>query len=138
MDGLKQEAVFFLVSLCTGIGLLFLYDFLRIFRCVIPHKKWAIFWEDYIFWLLAGFVTFLMIYQWNQGAIRGFSIGGIALGMLGYHFGPSTLFVRYTSKLLKLVLRMVKAVVKILMMPFCVVIKVVRRVRIFLLKNNVK
>ena len=113
-----HEVRFFLASLCTGIFLLFLYDFLRIFRGVIPHKKWAVFWEDYIFWLLAGFCVFLMIYQLNNGAIRWFAMGGIGLGMLGYHLGPSTFFVRQVSRFLRMILRIVKAFLKIVLAPF--------------------
>lgn len=97
LEAIIHEGRFFLTSVFTGILLLFAYDFFRILRAIIPHKKWVIFWQDYLFWLLSGFFVFLMIYHLNSGSIRGFCFMGILLGMAGYHFGPSNFIVWIVS-----------------------------------------
>lgn len=118
MEEIYQEGRFFLASLLSGIVILFLYDFLRIFRCVLPHKKWAVFWEDYFFWVLSGFFVFLMIYQVNKGSIRSFAIIGIGLGMCGYHLGPSTAWVCLVSRIIKFVLRILNKIYSFIEKPF--------------------
>lgn len=123
METLYLQVRLFLVSVASGIGLLFLYDFLRIYRGVIHHSKFKIFLEDYLFWLGSGFVVFLMLYQFNNGAIRSFSAVGIALGMWGYHVGPSTPWVRIISRILRWFIRKIKKILKILQKPFCFLAK---------------
>lgn len=93
MEQIEQEVRFLLYSFFTGIFLLVLYDGLRIIRRIFPHGKCATFWGDFFFWLFGGLVVFLMCYEVNDGIIRGFSLMGIAVGMLAYHFGPSELIV---------------------------------------------
>lgn len=118
MEEIYQEGRFFLASLLSGIAILFLYDFLRIFRCVFLHKKWMIFWEDYFFWVCSGFVVFLMVYQVNDGSIRSFALFGMAIGMGMYHLGPSTAWVRFISRILKFVLHIVRKVYNFIKSPF--------------------
>lgn len=110
METIMQEGRFFLLSLLTGIVLLFLYDFFRILRLLVPHKKWLVFWEDYLFWLLAGVGVFVMIYQVNNGTIRGFSLLAILLGMLLYHYGPSMYWVRLVTFLPLQLIRLLKKI----------------------------
>ena len=99
MERIVKESQVFLLSVLLGIVLLFFYDFFRILRAIFPHRSWLIFWEDYLFWLCSGFCVFLFMYQENSGMLRGFALGGIGLGMLGYHLGPSTYWVRGVSYL---------------------------------------
>lgn len=93
MEQIEQEVRFLLYSFFTGIFLLVSYDGLRIFRRIFPHGKCVTFLGDFFFWLIGGLVVFLMCYEVNDGIIRGFSLVGIGIGMLAYHFGPSELIV---------------------------------------------
>ena len=123
MEEIYQEGRFFLASLLSGIAILFLYDFLRIFRCVFIHKKWMIFWEDYFFWVLSGFFVFLMVYQVNKGSVRSFALFGMALGMGMYHLGPSTAWVRLVSRMLKRVICFFKQICNFISSPFVFLLK---------------
>lgn len=118
MEEIYQEGRFFLASLLSGILILFLYDFLRILRCVCRHKKWMVFWEDYFFWVLSGFFVFLMIYQVNDGSVRSFALFGMGLGMWAYHVGPSTAWVCLISRILKRILRFLKQIYNFIKSPF--------------------
>lgn len=138
METLYLQVRLFLVSVASGIGLLFLYDFLRIYRGVFRHSKRKIFLEDYFFWLGSGFAVFLMLYQFNNGAIRSFSAMGIALGMWGYHTGPSTPWVRTITRILRWIIKKVKRIVSILRKPFCFLWKKCEKVIIHLKKAEKK
>lgn len=127
MELLYLQLKLFIASVVSGILLLFFYDFLRIYRVVSKHGKIRIFIEDYLFWMASGFVIFLMLYQFNNGAIRSFAILGIALGMWGYHCGPSTLWVRFISRILKWLISLWKSIWRILMKPFCCFFRFTRK-----------
>lgn len=138
METLYLQVRLFLVSVASGIGLLFLYDFLRIYRGVFRHSKRRVFLEDYFFWLGSGFAVFLMLYQFNNGAIRSFSAMGIALGMWGYHAGPSTPWVRTVTRILRWIIKKLKRIVSILRKPFCFLWKKCGKVIIHLKKAEKK
>lgn len=134
METLYLQVRLFLASVASGIGLLFLYDFLRIYRGVFRHSKFKIFLEDYLFWVGSGFAIFLMLYQFNNGAIRSFSAFGIALGMWGYHAGPSTPWVRIMSRILRWIIRQIKKILAILQKPCCFLWKKCKKVITYLKK----
>jgi spore cortex biosynthesis protein YabQ len=102
------EMQFFLVSILWGAIILFVYDLLRIFRRLVKHNEFFIAIEDLIFWVLASLFIFIMMYQQNNGIIRGFSIMGMGIGMVLYHFALSELFVSLVTKLIHILLKPLK------------------------------
>ena len=96
-EGIHQELIFLLISVALGEGLIILYDIFRIFRQVIPH---GVIWtaiEDVCYWVVCALLAFGMVFRTNDGLVRGFSIGGILLGMLFYNHFVSPFFVKYLS-----------------------------------------
>ena len=85
-EGIHQELIFLLISVALGEGLIILYDIFRIFRQVIPHGV-----------MVCALLVFGMVFRTNDGLVRGFSIGGILLGMLFYNHFVSPFFVKYLS-----------------------------------------
>lgn len=73
-EGIFTEAVFLGISVLVGMGLFLLYDIFRIFRRIVPHGAIWIGVEDFCYWLLCTAAVFLMLYQENDGMIRGFAI----------------------------------------------------------------
>ena len=53
MEMIIGQLWYFGASFLWGIVLMFLYDFLEIFRCRVRHGKLWLFIEDWIFWLVA-------------------------------------------------------------------------------------
>ncbi len=106
MEEIIHEARFFLLSLLTGILLLFAYDLIRVIRIFIPHKKGLTFLGDYLFWFVGSFLVFVMIYQVNDGIIRGFSVVAMVIGMLAYHFGPGMLIMYVANAVQRRIARM--------------------------------
>ena len=87
-EGIFTEAVFLGISVLVGMGLFLLYDIFRIFRRIVPHGAIWIGVEDFCYWLLCTAAVFLMLYQENDGMIRGFAIGGVIFGMILYFLPP--------------------------------------------------
>ncbi len=80
-----QEADFFMASFLCGVFLLVIYDGIRIIRRTFRHGKVMTAIEDMIFWLISGLMVFVMMYEKNDGTVRGTALLSIGLGMLLYH-----------------------------------------------------
>lgn len=117
-EDLSREVWFLLHSMLLGIGIVVLYDILRIFRNIIKHKNFLIGLEDILFWITSGLLIFRMLYKENDGILRWFSIGGIILGMLVYHVSISQLLVRYISLGLNMLIKYVLKFIGIVTKPF--------------------
>lgn len=117
-----KEADILLKAFATGIILVLVYDLLRIIRRLIPHGNVWISLEDFLFWIGSAVTIFVMLYRENDGYLRGFSIGGVALGMILYSLLLSRLVVKYSAflleKILYLLLRPVVCFLKLLGRPW--------------------
>lgn len=95
------ELQFFLISVLWGAILLLVYDILRIFRRLIKHDSFFVAFEDLIFWVCASLFIFVMMYKENNGIIRGFSVMGMAIGMILYYYLLSDFLVNMITKLIR-------------------------------------
>lgn len=144
-EAIGNEAVFFGVSVLSGMGLVLLYDVFRIFRRLIPHGNIWIGIEDACYWLMCTVFVFLLLYQKNDGMLRAFCFLGIALGgavyvgvlsrfviticvtvfgwilkFLGKVFGTlAKPFVRYGKKILLFFRKWLKKVYKAIKIVLC-------------------
>lgn len=107
-DGIKDELIFLLISFALGEGLVMLYDVLRIFRKIVNHGVVWISIEDIVYWILAALLIFGMIFQENDGLVRGFAIGGIFLGMLFFNHFASSFLIRHIAGFLNKILIILK------------------------------
>lgn len=113
-----RELDFFAVSFVLGALLVFVYDCLRIFRRMVRHGVLWISLEDFCYWVAVAFAVFAMLYQKNDGLIRGFSIGGVMIGMLFYNQLVSRYVVRCTVRFLKKITGIGKKICGFVFAPF--------------------
>ncbi|MFP3155913.1 spore cortex biosynthesis protein YabQ [Lachnospiraceae bacterium ZAX-1] len=103
-ENIIKEADILQISLLMGVVLVLVYDLLRVVRRIIPHGKWWIAVEDLLFWTGCAIAVFVMLFRENDGYLRGFSIGGIAIGMLLYSLILSRFVVKASVFLLEKIL----------------------------------
>lgn len=82
--GIVFELQFFGKALLYGAALAFSYEGLKVFRRLISHGTVWMALEDLAYWLTCGFLIFRMLYRENSGAVRGFAVAAVVLGMLLY------------------------------------------------------
>lgn len=111
------EIRLFFDAFLLGVILIFFYDFIRIFRRVIKHSKISEAIEDTIYWIISGFIVFVMLYHNNNGVIRWFVIAGITLGMLLYNISISKIFVKYVSIVIIKILKLLSKVINVIIKP---------------------
>jgi uncharacterized protein YggT (Ycf19 family) len=127
-----QEMMFLGSSLFLGAALFFLYDILRIFRRIVWHGNIWIGVEDFIYWVVFTGAVFVLLYQKNDGMVRGFALGGMALGMLLYYFILSRFVVSVNVRIARKVLQILGRVGEAVVRPFR---KIARKVLGFLRKR---
>lgn len=98
---IRQETVVFFLSVLHGAVLTLAYDVLRALRRSFRHSSAAVSAEDFLFWLIAGFLTFCLAFFWTDGVIRGYVAAGIVIGAVLYHFSLSELVVRGLSAIFR-------------------------------------
>lgn len=81
-----KELHFFWVSILYGGGIVLFYDIFRCMRKVMKHNTLMVAVEDLIFWITTGVIIFSLLYQYNSGSIRGYSILGMGIGMIVYSY----------------------------------------------------
>lgn len=85
-------------------------------RRIIRHNKVAVAIEDMIFWAISGILVFCMMYEKNDGIVRGIALLSLFFGMFCYHYILSSYFVNGIYKIvgipIKKVLNVVKKILK--------------------------
>lgn len=114
---INMEVKFFLMSVAWGAILLVMYDCLRILRKVVKHGAVLMSIEDIIYWTISSVLIFRMMYQLNDGIIRGFSLLGILLGMVLYKYTISDYVVKGISFVLIKIKMFIKKVIHIILKP---------------------
>lgn len=115
---MASENQFLLYSLFTGIFITFVYDLLRIFRRVVPHRLFFVSLEDLAFWIYCAAEVFLLMYRVSNGTLRWFAVMGALTGMFLYIKLVSPLFVKYASLVLSKIAGLMGKILKWLCRPF--------------------
>lgn len=105
---IRYEAWLFLMSVGTGAGLMMVYDCVRVFRLLCPHRDWAVSTEDMLYGLYSAVMTFMLLYEQNDGRLRGFCVGGVILGMAAYQHLVSRRVLKCLQKQVKWIKMKVK------------------------------
>lgn len=126
-EAIGKELAFLGVSVVLGAALTACYDLLRILRRVVRHGTIWVAVEDFIYWLAVTGAFSVVLYQENDGMVRGFAFLGIVIGMLLYHGLCSRYVVRFFSWTLNRLKKGLHRVVHFLFAPMTKVLKKVGR-----------
>lgn len=83
----------------------FAYDFLRLFRRLLPHGRFWVDMEDLLYWTACFLASFYLLYYGNHGVIRFFAVLGAGIGMLLYGATIGRFFVKGSFRLITLLLK---------------------------------
>ena len=81
---IRYEAWLLLLSLLVGGWLMLVYDLFRVLRLMVKHSSFVRGIEDFLFWIFAGVVTFMLLYELNDGGVRMYAVAGVFAGMILY------------------------------------------------------
>lgn len=123
---MASENEFLLHAFLMGIYITFVYDILRIFRRVIPHKDLMVSLEDLVFWIYCAVKVFLLMYHESNGTMRWFAVLGAITGMFLYRKLVSPFFVKSMSTILRKILAFFMKALRFLLRP---IIRLVGKLR---------
>lgn len=84
MELILGQIWYIFASLLWGFFLMFLYDFILVFRGRKRRTKIRLFLEDWLFWAIASVFVFQMIFAINNGILRSTFVIAFLVGMTGY------------------------------------------------------
>lgn len=117
---IQWEGRALLSAVFLGMRLAFVYDCIRVFRRIVIHKNvWTTSAEDILYWIYAAIMVFCMTYEVNDGILRGFLFAGFLIGALVYRYAFGSYFVKYSTKLINIVLKPLKKAVHLIKMGVC-------------------
>jgi spore cortex biosynthesis protein YabQ len=127
-NAIFYELRFFGASILWGIILLILYDFLRIFRRIVKHNSIIVGMQDIIYWVISSILIFRMMYQQNDGVIRGFSILAMLLGMILYHNLISDKLVKIIADSINGIFSFIGKILYFILRPFIFLFKKILKI----------
>ena len=96
----QSQFYLFFLAVFWGIGMCLAYDGLRILRYLIRHSLFWINAEDLLYWAVMTAVLFYLLFTYNRGEIRSFTIAGILTGSLFYLKTISPVYISLLSRAL--------------------------------------
>ncbi len=136
--GIAEQTRTFILSFGFGFLLGIVYDALRVIRMIFADSEKLIAVQDIIFSLITFFSVFNFFLVANKGEFRGYLFLSMALGFLLYRYSFGT----FVIFLFKKVIAAVEWLIKILLFPFGIIMKPlkkilrkIKKILILLLKN---
>ena len=121
---ITNQAYLFFVFIINGILIGLIFDLFRISRKVIKTNNLMTYIEDFIFWILTGFIVLYSIFVFNNGELRLFMFIGIILGVIIYTLLMSKYFIKINMK----IINTIKSIIKILFKPINFVFVFLRKI----------
>ncbi len=122
-----DQAELFLLTILLGGLMGLLYDGLRLFRRILPHKRFWIQTEDFLYWIILALAVFSVLLHKNAGEIRFFIFLGLGGGLLLYFLVCSPFIMRVGEGVLYGAKKVIVLFFTILFTPFRLVFSVFRR-----------
>lgn len=125
-DFIVVEVNLLLDAILCGVIIAVCYDAFRIIRRVIPHNKYVVGIEDFIFWNIAGIYLFATMFGSNYGIIRSFFILGALLGIYIYNRLIGRWFVKLVSNGINFIINIIlkKPIKKVIMIAKKIIKKI--------------
>ena len=110
----QNQAYLFLVFSLTGVAIGILFDFFRILRRSIKTSNLVTYIQDILFWILTGIIVLNSIWYFNNGELRIFVFLGLIIGLLIYMTTLSSIIVKIFTKLLVILINILKVPFKMI------------------------
>ncbi len=127
-----DQVQIFWYSFTLGLILGVIYDIFRIFRLVFNSKKWGIFFQDMLYFIIISLITFFFIIIFNKGKIRYYILIGQFIGWGIYYISLGRIVYKYS----KIFLRVIKNFFSFLFYPLKVIFNKLSKIK--LCKCNIK
>lgn len=135
---IANQVYIFLYAIAGGALAAFLYDIIRIKRRTFKTGVIIVNLEDILYWFTVAILMFLVVYNSNNGEIRGYFFLGNIIGVMLYLSLLSRLIIASSVAIINFIKRILKFIWKVLCYPFIFLYKIISVPVGFLLKGIFK
>lgn len=118
-----NQAYLFLIFTVNGILIGFLFDIFRIIRKSFKTTDLMTYIEDIMFWILTGIIILFSICKFCDGELRGFTIIGIAIGIIIYMLIISTYIIKVSLFIINILKTVLSKIIGVIIYPFKIIFK---------------
>ena len=112
-----------LIFMISGIIIGLFFDIFRILRKTFKTPDLITYIEDAIFWIITALFLLFIIFVFQNGEIRNYTILGLIIGIAIYILTISKYFIRINVFIVNLLKTIIKDILKILLYPLKIIFK---------------
>ena len=127
---ITNQATLFLIFILNGILIGLLFDFFRILRKTIKTHDIITYIQDFIFWIITGFIILYSTFTFNNGEIRSYMFIGIFIGVLTYMIFLSKHIININVAIINKIKDIFIQIIRIITYPFKKLIEVIKKILI--------
>lgn len=107
-ESVHTQWMLFLAAIMWGAAVALAYDGLRVLRRIWPPPVWLYYTQDLLFWLAEALLIYRLLFIYDNGAVRSYTMLGMILGMALYLW----IFGRWLSGLTAGILNKIMGLIK--------------------------
>jgi len=112
----------------SGIIIGLFFDVFRVFRKSFKTSDIVTYLQDIIFWICTGLFILFVLFKFNNGQIRSYTIIGLITGVLIYMFTISKYFIKINVKILTFFKNIILKILSFTLFPIKQLLKVLRKI----------
>ncbi len=113
-----NQAFVFLSTVYTGFAIGLIYDLYRMIRYIKRFGNIITGLMDLLFWIGVSAISFIVIFEVNDGEVRFYTIAGLAIGWALYALILSPYVMKILLFICNMIAKLIKFIVKIVTWPF--------------------
>lgn len=131
------------IFIISGIVIGIFFDIFRILRKSFKTSDLITYIEDALFWIITAIFLLVIIFIFQDGQIRNYTVLGLIIGFVVYILTISKYFIKINVFLINLLKNLINKIIKILFYPLKLIFKpisflVINIRKIFILKSKIK
>ena len=124
---ITNQAVLFLIFIVNGILIGILFDLFRISRRTFKTSNAITYVEDFVFWILTGFIILYSIFIFNNGQIRLFMFLAIFLGVIFYMLSCSSFIIKTNVAIINFFKKITIKIFNLVKLPLNYIFKFIKK-----------
>ncbi len=137
-ESVRTQLQLFLTAMMWGAAVGLAYDGLRILRRICQPPKWLYICQDILFWIAEALMIYRLMFKYDSGAIRSYTMFGMITGMALYLWVFGRWLVPVISRGIKAVIKFIKKIFKGIFKLFRILLRPFYRILRFLGKKFLK
>ena len=108
----EKDIISIFISILVGFGICFIYDIFKSFRLSFKNSNIAVLFEDILFFIIAGLITYTLLFVRAYGKIRWFILISELIGFILFRCYISKYLIRFNVSIIKFVKKTFLAKIK--------------------------